>query len=203
MSARCVVCKTEGDGRLCSECRRENHGRLTEFPELYVELELSIAAGGQAGEPVSGTRNAPIPIRADVIDMQTDLAAFLLGWELTARRLARHSRRQQSGRLGRQLDAAVRYLDRRFDALVDEEPVFCRGIDSWYRKARRALQLTRVVHRLPAPCPSCGRVTLIRLSGDDAVRCANCHLQWREDEYERLVRVLAYELREQRKAASL
>ena len=62
-------------------------------------------------------------------------------------------------------------------------------------RARAALGATRLVHRLPAPCPSCDLVALQREDGKDEVRCTACYRVLEPEEYERLVLVLASENR--------
>jgi len=61
-------------------------------------------------------------------------------------------------------------------------------------KSERTLQTTRLIHHLPAPCPKCDQVRLYRESGDDAVQCGQCGARWCEDDYRRLVHILAYEI---------
>lgn len=48
-----------------------------------------------------------------------------------------------------------------------------------------------LVHRLPAPCPRCDRLTLVRPNGKDHVECEACHHRWPESDYTRLCLVLA------------
>lgn len=60
-------------------------------------------------------------------------------------------------------------------------------------RCQAALGTGRLVHRLPAPCPSCDLKALQREDGKDAVRCTSCRREWSPVEYERLVLVLASE----------
>jgi transposase-like protein len=50
---------------------------------------------------------------------------------------------------------------------------------------------TELVHKLPAPCPSCDRLALIRANGSSTIECEACHRRWTEQDYERLCLVLA------------
>ena len=61
-------------------------------------------------------------------------------------------------------------------------------------RADRVLGWDRLVHRLPAPCPYCDLLTLIRRDGDQFVRCTNCKRTWLEPEYRHFVRMLVEEV---------
>lgn len=65
--------------------------------------------------------------------------------------------------------------------------------------ARRYLGHTRGKDRLPAVCPSleCGAAALVRWHGASEVTCEQCGRTWPEEDYRRLVIVLAAEQRRQ------
>lgn len=52
---------------------------------------------------------------------------------------------------------------------------------------------TRLVHRLPAPCPHCEQLALVRYDGSDQVDCERCKRSWPEEDYKRLCHILAFE----------
>jgi hypothetical protein len=57
-------------GRLCDDCYRKLSRYLTELPGLVAWLHANLAAGGTPlGERVSGSREAPTPLRLDVMDL--------------------------------------------------------------------------------------------------------------------------------------
>lgn len=72
-----------------------------------------------------------------------------------------------------------------------EAEVVGRRVLRWEQDLRRATGNDDLVHRLPAPCPRCDLLTLIREDGEDRVKCRFCHAEWQEHEYRRLVLVLA------------
>lgn len=56
-------------GFLCLEHWSRLRSSLLELPAIVTWLEVNIAAGGNPGERVSGTREDPIPLRLDVLDL--------------------------------------------------------------------------------------------------------------------------------------
>lgn len=57
-------------GHLCGEHFAQLRSSLLEIPAVATWLEVNIAAGGQAdGERVAGSREDPIPLRPDVLDL--------------------------------------------------------------------------------------------------------------------------------------
>lgn len=62
-----------------------------------------------------------------------------------------------------------------------------------HRRAYAAAGRTKLVHRLPTPCPWCDYLTLIRHNGADEVTCENCHKVIEEKHYSWFVAVLVRE----------
>lgn len=57
-------------GQLCADCFSRLRSSLLELPAIATWLAANIAAGGVAsGERVSGSREDPIPLRVDVLDL--------------------------------------------------------------------------------------------------------------------------------------
>jgi hypothetical protein len=56
-------------GYLCRKCFGRLRRALRDLPAVATWLEVNIAAGGAAGERVSGTREDPIPLRVDILDL--------------------------------------------------------------------------------------------------------------------------------------
>ena len=74
----------------CPHCTTLLARKLAELPEMYVSLYLALEPGSAAGERVSGSRTAPVPLAAEVealmaetvrllSDAEADLRTFL-GW---------------------------------------------------------------------------------------------------------------------------
>ena len=137
-----------------------------------------------------------LPIRADLIDLQAEMVAVFVAVEDAIRADRNLSRRKRNLAPHAALAHALRIADAHYGWLAKDAAVpACNAILNVHRRARRALGLNTLVHRLPAPCPSCDMRTLIRVDGDDVVRCRACHTSWAESEYRLLVRVLVEENR--------
>jgi len=189
----CISCDKKGVA-LCVGCIDRGKRQLHGMPRLYVALSLAVAAGKTPGEPLSGSRDLPIPVRADVLDVMADITEFVETWEDAHRKWRGFYRRDQYGRQAFRLGTANRYLETHYDSVIDMDHNVVVAINYWTRRAERTLQTTRLIHHLPAPCPTCDQVRLYRESGDDAVHCGHCGARWCEDEYQRLVHILAYEI---------
>lgn len=191
---------------LCRPCEDRGQHQLRELPDLYFELSTAIAAGGQpmADEKPRGSKMPPIPIRADVLDLMADLTEFLESWEDAHRKHAGYSRRDQYGQQQYRMAQAHKYVTAHYESIIEMDPNFVVEVGMWRWRSRKALQRTKLIHRLPAPCPAdgCDQVALFREDGSDRVQCEACGASWDETEYKRLVYVLAYEIRQKQKAAS-
>ena len=62
-----------------------------------------------------------------------------------------------------------------------------------HRRVYCALGRTKLVHRLPTPCPWCDRNTLVRYNGSSQVDCEHCHRVIEEKYYNWFVAVLVRE----------
>lgn len=56
-------------GMLCLDCFSRLRSQLLELPAVATWLHVNLAAGGVAGERVSGSREDPMPLRGDVLDL--------------------------------------------------------------------------------------------------------------------------------------
>jgi hypothetical protein len=56
-------------GYLCLRCFSRLRSALLEIPAIATWLHVNLAAGGAPGEKVSGSREDPIPLRVDVLDL--------------------------------------------------------------------------------------------------------------------------------------
>lgn len=72
----------------CDPCTRYIAECLGELPELYVRLHGELANKGQAGERVSGSREAPVPPRLDVDALMWEMWHTLGAWDQRVRQAA-------------------------------------------------------------------------------------------------------------------
>jgi hypothetical protein len=197
VSQTCPVrsCSEKIDTTLCERHRRRAATSLAELPRYYVRLALAMVPGtSSAGDRISGSRTPPLPINVTARALQDDMVRVVRSTENDYRRhRAWSTARRRHLRESVALDAGVGFLCRHFDALIETSFGVDAALDVLriVSASRTVLGLDRLVHRLPAPCPSCDSMALERESGADRVRCRNCGREFTEDEYARLVLILA------------
>lgn len=204
---------------LCDACARRVEQALAELPVDYVELHHLLASGesGLTEVIVSGSEELKVPLRLSVEALQSSMVHESVSWaEPVAERLgidwdsdaAKHSRpgfvlQRASRLLGNALDALLALPGQEYRHHSSGEWVERDGIGGalellrLHDLTRFAAGKTKLIHRLPAPCPRCEAMTLVRHNGDDQVQCEQCGVRWPEKDYRRLTLVLADDCRDE------
>lgn len=178
---------------MCDSCAATGRHALEEIPALLVALTAALPAGSNPYERVAGSTDPAAPMSLDVYCLREDIRAGIIAWELEARDVLQLSAAKPAAR---RLSAAMTTLAAQYDRLAgtDTGAALVRWLLRQRSAAYRMLRWTTLVHRLPAPCPNCDLLDLVRHDGDDRVRCRSCGASWDEAAYERLVLVLAAEV---------
>jgi transposase-like protein len=198
---------------LCGSCSRTVQAAIRETPMDYVELHTLLAGSDVAtlAEVVAGSQELPVPLDLGVEALQVAIWNEAQLWaEVVSERLRIDwdTRAAAHSRAGVTLQRACRILEHRVDVLVSLPLQVTRWslTSDWVERdglegALEMLRLhdlvrsvagrTELVHKLPAPCPSCDRLALIRANGSSTIECEACHRRWTEQDYERLCLVLA------------
>lgn len=177
---------------LCGEHTRLVTVGLVELPSYYVQLALAMVPGSTVSERVSTSRTYGLPINVTARMLQEDMCALVRDAERDYRRAKGWSPTPRRGREGRALSLGVVFLARNLPDLL----VMSWGVDvavdilRLVRTSRHVLGLDRLIHKLPAPCPSCDLLTLEREDGANQVICRSCGNAYSEDEYVRLTLIL-------------
>jgi hypothetical protein len=166
---------------------------LNRAPENYVRLHLSLEPGRSASEKVSGSKTPPLPLQLRILDAASAYARVLGEWEELVCQDASLSRPSSMVRESFAVARAVKILSPRVDSACRVAPGSAVALASTTTTARRLLGVTRLIHRLEAPCPGCGVFGLNREDGAAVVRCVNCHAGWSEELYAHLVYVITSE----------
>lgn len=209
------------DDGLCPTCTRVTQHAISELPRDYVDLTDALQHGTVGlAELVAATKDLPAPLRVSVAALKAEIVRAAAVWaEPVAERIRVDWDSTAMGRHARPgyvLQRAARLLANNmpvFLALRDVE-VEVWAENGWYhtgepndgvtaaiqlldihRVARAVLGQTKLVHELPAPCPNCDHMTLVRDDGDGNVHCRHCRLQWPEEDYRRLTLILAADYR--------
>lgn len=125
---QCTDADYQGNGAACNRafCEKDEQwiGKiLAEMPETYTRLRLLLARSQQAGERVSGSREAPIPLATDIDAFMREIVHVTLDWDDQVRAVARLS----DYPVGRRRDAvaladACRTLGRSLSTLLSLAP---------------------------------------------------------------------------------
>lgn len=193
----------EGAPVWCRPCADRIARAVARLPELAAALYDrtledggKIAATGQSDATRKATR-AGSPSGSPAWDAVDELVAWATGVEDRLRAELGHADVPRGGTStvvqARFLVEAVRYLGHWATALLSSSFAVRAGADAiaLERRAERAAGVDRLVHRLPAPCPSCDRKALVREDGSEQVDCKACGRVWTEGDYRRLVVVVA------------
>lgn len=182
--------------KVCEGHAKEVHSNVTEFPITYVRLRRALIPSQSRSEHVSGTRAPQAAMSISVWSVMEDMVETVERWAVLAREHRGTEPLVTLGRHGPRLHRSVAALQRHGELLLDlsvaEEYVTdMRRIKS---RAEVALKADNLLHRLDVPCPACEIKALVRKDGDEWVLCAACGARWDEQSYQRLVKVLAYQL---------
>lgn len=176
---------------------------LSRYPYFYVHLRASLPQPvhrALAEQVRSGRPGPSSPEFSPAQDAMDLLVSTAERWALSAVVYRRDDLPFRPGewREGMRFQWFVDYLYDHGEALLgtsladDYENALAYGT----RRARLVLGLDKVVHHLPAPCPTCNTVALFRHNGQEMVRCGFCKAEWNSHQYELLCRVLAAEAAE-------
>lgn len=198
---------------LCDSCLHLVERAISELPADYAELHLLLGHGktvGGEGQVVRMSKEPPIPVRVHIDALQREIVAEATLWAGSVAEVLRLDWQDRNDvRDGWRLDRACRLLTHApsaFLALRDAKHVVweCQqlvtvardGLDgalvllALHQRARSYTGQTRLVHRLPAPCPRCEAMALEREDGDETISCADCGRLYTWDEYEKLCMIL-------------
>ena len=164
--------------------------KLAEVTAVYDWLGACMVrdGSGSSDAPVTGSREAPTPMRISLHDLRADISAKLSSWT----HLVTEERRMRGPDHFDDPHAASGWLLSQVvwisaQAWVDE---LWSEVDEWHRLARTAAPYYRERRDLPAPCPECDLLALSLYGGDDHVTCRDCGHTIPRDGYGFYVRLL-------------
>jgi hypothetical protein len=213
----CVLCPGEPrpatTGHVCDPCRLPLPGILDDIATLHGQLDLRPATGS-AGPRVSGSRDAPLPLNVDALDLGAsarvngvhDDHGDQIGYPAVASLLDQWVRDWRDMRLaecrerlpGTSVPQLASWLRGRLDWACDHHP----AIDEFVAEMRSLRMILRSAcglteprpERLVTPCSYCAQLTLVRVHGDHdrPIRCRACERRWTEEQYAEWAGELAY-----------
>lgn len=195
---RCTICPaalyTDEIGRYaCHHCTQRVDRQLLELAGprgLYARLGTRLAPGsGSTGPAVSGSRNAPVPVRLDVLNLLTAGGPVLGPLETWVRDWEVHGRAElnEAGTLQQRVNHAVSTLRFNLEWAVTNHAAFdefAREVSLMHRQCSAHVAGERPPRAIPVTCP-CGAVLRVGLD-TPGVRCYGCQTQYGHAEVLRL-----------------
>jgi ribosomal protein S27E len=212
----CVVCarRPTEQGQVCDADRQWLDRTLAELIDLYALLPARMVPGQTQGQRVTGSKEAPMPLRVDPLDLgmparpgtihdplgdqvgYVSVATVLDLWVTDWRT------KIDCGDLrpGPTVVELIRWLRIWLPAACDQHPAigdFAAEMKDTRTQLRAVAGVTEVrPEYLDIPCRRCDLKGLYRLPGEDRVECGSCGSLLTEDEYLTWVRLLAAHMRE-------
>ncbi|WP_431999286.1 hypothetical protein [Streptomyces sioyaensis] len=123
----CTACTAALDApaQLCDGCARGLDVRLGELPAQYLLLATHLRPGaGRSDGPVALVREAPLPVREDVLDMRAEggLVTVLEGWREAMQNARGWGQPACTGSIERRVMAAARGLQLNIEWIAAEFP---------------------------------------------------------------------------------
>ncbi|WP_406325209.1 hypothetical protein [Streptomyces niveus] len=198
LEPRCTICTRalyadEINRYACHPCTRRCDEQLLELAGprgLYAKLGSHLAPGSGSGGPaVSGSRNAPVPLRLDVLNLLTaggpvlgPLETWVRDWEARGR-----AELNEAGTLQQRVNHAVGTLRFNLEWAATNHPAFdefAREVSLMHRQASVHVAGERPPRAIPVACP-CGAILRVGLD-TPGVRCYGCGEQYGHAEVLRL-----------------
>jgi hypothetical protein len=208
----CVCCQNPDrdveTGQVCPGCAHRIACDLRDIADLYAQVSV-YPGSGNTGPRVSGSREAPLPLRVDALDLTMparggtvhDLHGDQIGHIAVASILDQwvEDWRDHRGKGERRPEPPTVIVltdwlgGERLDDACHDHP----AIDEFAADMRRLRRTLRMVtgdgpvrpERLPVPCPGCDLLALTR--DHDGVRCRACERWWSKGQYAEWVGALA------------
>lgn len=212
----CVICGRDlTAGHACHPCQLRLDHTLAEILDLYTTLPDTLEPIRSASQRVTGSREAPLPLRVDPLDLSLPYRTAVgisdphhdqIGHVPVTVELSTWVREWlESGAPGNHtpkptVELLVAWLRARLPWACQRH----RAVDEFNTAMRQLVHRLRDVHgirpalpeRLDVPCrrPNCDAMTLFRHDGDDGrVRCENpdCAAIYTATEYQQWLQLLA------------
>lgn len=218
----CVLCtrdKRQDGSQCCAGCQRKLLHQLNDTVDLYAMLPAFLAPGSSAGAPkVSGSREAPLPLRLDVLNLlgaaaggtvhdphgdqtgTTPVVERLHSWE----RDWRETRGLSPGKGPATVTSCTGFLRAQLDWAAREHP----AIVEFATELRELVSELRVATGDPRPKPIGTCTNLVDRDGQrvecghklyaapysDVIRCRACGDRWSRDRWLMLGRIQTQQL---------
>lgn len=216
----CVICPVRGRrpvhyerAQACEPCRIWLAETIADVAALYPQLHALLVPSGTAGQKVTGSREMPLPLNVDILDLtgrakgftpskdavpedqvgHTAVAYVLDSWArdwigyewCRSDQLPAATVAELAAWLGKWVEAACDHHPA-IDDFADEIRDLHAAIRAYIPRMVDQTHSARAERR-PAPCPSCDAAGLWWWPSDQRVKCDNCPRSMTIEEYARWV----------------
>lgn len=215
----CVVCELREleRGLVCAGDERTLDERLGRLVELHALLPFALAPGSGGAEKVSGSRDAPLGVRVDVLDQligtvdreldaihdrdrdQTGVVPLVSWLDQNVRAWAEYAPHGSTRLPPPTVSSLTGWLRSRLPWACQTYPGmpdFAAELATYKRHLERALGQDLRPTRYETPCPYCHVRLLFRKAGGDYIECKSCRRLWKDDEYAQLAAMAVDEHRD-------
>lgn len=181
-STHCTRCPRElrdhETGRyLCRPCEDQAANHLGAIPGMYQQLGQHLQRSAGNGPAVSGSKNAPVPIRLDIVDLELETGPILGPLQCWVRDWEYHGRAElaETGPLHERVAGACRTLRYNLRWAVENHPAIDEAVEE-FAHAHRILKGVTGGEKHPrgivvtCPCEQRLRITL-NTRGETCPRC--------------------------------
>lgn len=201
---KCALCRRNTERSLCNNCWNYAIDKLQVFPQKYQELEKELLPSrGKTSERVGGSKEAPLPVRLEVLHLRSGgISKPLMQHEHNVRIEQRHTRITFRGQELNRITVTCQYLTAQAQWIFDnygDADVLAKEINDIYKRINVALGFRSELMTI-GTCPTvlddgqtCGaklQVNPATLTSFGDIKCKMCGTTWESNKWRLLGRVL-------------
>lgn len=201
---KCVLCRKVNERALCSNCWDYALGKLKAFPDRYEELDEELMpSSGARSERVGGSKNPPLPVRLETLELRSGgISKPLTKHEAKIRIEQRHTRITFRGEEINRITKTCTYITAQGEWIFhhyDDAPSLAKDINDIHNRINAVLGYKSDLMTI-GTCPSqgedgtaCGaklQINPATLTTFGDIKCRACGSVWASEQWRLLGRVL-------------
>lgn len=201
---KCALCHRQTERLICSNCWNYAVEKLQTFPNKYNELEKELLPSkGRVSEKVGGSKEAPLPVRLEVLHLRSGgISKPLTKHEQAVRTGQRHARITFRGEEINRITMTCQYLTSQSEWIFkhyEEADTLAKEINSIYKQINTALGHRNELITI-GTCPAildneqiCGaklQINPATLTSFGDIKCKVCGTVWESNKWRLLGKVL-------------
>lgn len=202
---KCALCRRTCERSLCNNCWNYAVEKLQVFPQRYQELAKELVPSrGKVSERVGGSKEAPLPVRLEVLYLRSNgISKPLMEHEHKIRIEQRHTRITFRGQELNRITITCQYLTAQAEWIFEnysDVDVLAKDINDINKRINTALGFRSelmTIGTCPAlqddgtPCGAKLQVNPTTLTSFGDIRCRACGAVWESNKWRLLGRAIA------------